>query len=157
MRAFLGGQHALARTLPDAAEQRDEPDVTAARIEQLLGADGAMANKRMFFSLVMTVKGSAQMVIRGAEAQHGAACWRALLKRYEPATAVRAQSIMQTLLTVTTFPHTLAEFEEKHGTWERDNVRYEMASGEVFNFGVKKSIFPQKAPKNIRTVLRMQE
>ena len=106
----------------------------------------------MFYMLVMTVKGSALMILRGQEVHNGAACWRALCKRYEPATAVRAQSIMQAVLNINVFPGTLAEFEDKIGEWERDISRYETASGEIFNEGVKKSIFLQKAPKNIRMV-----
>ena len=155
MRAFLGGQSAQAQHLIDAAERRGDPDITAENIQQGLGAEGTAANQKMFFSLVMTVKGSAQMIIRGVEQQNGAAAWRALCKRYEPATAVRAQSIMTSILNVKQFPSTLAEFEDAHAEWERDIKRYEMASGEVFNMGVKKSIYLQKAPKNIRTMLQM--
>ncbi len=54
------------------------------------------------------------------------------------------------------FPTAIAEFEEKHGEWERDIRRYETASGEVFNSGVKKSISLQNAPKNLRVLLQMQ-
>ena len=115
-----------------------------------------LASTRMFFSLVITVKGLAQMILRGQEPHNGAACWRALCRRYELATAVRAQSIMTHILQVHVFPSSLADFEEKHGEWEQDIRRYEMASGEVFNAGVKKSIFLQRAPKTIGTVLQMQ-
>jgi hypothetical protein len=110
----------------------------------------------MYFALVMTAKGSAQMILRNAERHNGAACWRALCRRFEPATAVRAQSIMQGILNVAPFPSTVTEFEEKHGAWERDIRRYEAASGEVFNIGVKKSVFLQNAPKSLRVLLQMQ-
>ena len=96
------------------------------------------------------------MILRSQEPSNGTACWRALVRQYEPATAVRAQSIMPSLLSVNVFPSSLSEFGEKVGSWERDIRRYEMASGEVFNPDVKKNIFLQKAPKSIRTVLQMQ-
>jgi hypothetical protein len=157
MRAFLGGQHERSQELLEAAESRDDlADISLAHIFAALGEDGSLANKKMYFALVMTAKGSAQMILRSAERHNGAACWRALCRRFEPATAVRAQSIMQGILNVGPFPDTISEFEEKHGEWERDIKRYEAASGEVFNLGVKKSIFLQNAPKNLRTLLQMQ-
>ena len=156
MRASPGGQTAQSQGLLDAAEQRGDPDISNATVLHRIGAEGVDANRKMYFALVMSVKGSAQMIIRGVENQNGALAWRSLVKRYEPATAVRAQSIMTSILNVKQFPQTLAEFEQAHSEWERDIRRYETASGDVFNAGVKKSVFLQKAPKNIRTVLQMQ-
>ena len=63
---------------------------------------------------------------------------------------------MQGILNVTAFPETIADFEEKHGEWERSIQRYELASGEPFNTGVKKSIILQNVAKNLRTLLQMQ-
>eukprot|EP00959_Pyramimonas_sp_CCMP1952_P474661 9503792-Pyramimonas_sp.AAC.1 len=94
----------------------------------------------MFFALVMTVKGSAQM----------------LIKRYEPATAMRAQSITTAILNAKPFPSDLAGFEQRRSNWERDAKRREIASGEAFTAGVKKSIYLQKAPNNIGTVVQTQ-
>jgi len=153
MRAYLAGKLENGQDLLNVAEGT-VVDMSSAAIQQ--APELAQDNKRMFFMLVMTVKGPAQMILRSQERHNGAACWRALCRRYEPATAMRAQSIMQSILNVAMFPSTLAEFEDKIGEWMRDIYRYEMASGETFNEGVKKSVFLQKAPKNIRTVLQMQ-
>ncbi|CAK0789597.1 unnamed protein product, partial [Prorocentrum cordatum] len=79
-----------------------------------LGVEGDAATKMMLFALVLTAKGSAQMLIRGAEDQNGALAWRALIKRYEAATAMRAQSIMTAILKVENFPSDLAGFEQCH-------------------------------------------
>ena len=154
MRAFLGGQHERSQELLEAAEA--SMDIALTNVLLVLGEDCSLANKKMYFALVMTAKGSAQMILRSVERHNGAACWRALCRRFEPATAVRAQSIMQGILNVGPFPATITEFEEKHGEWERDIKRYEAASGEVFNLGVKKSVFLQNAPKSLRVLLQMQ-
>ena len=156
MRAVLGGQHERSQQLLDAAEAADTRDLSNTRIQALMGDEGLQANKKMYSALVMTTKGPAQMILRGQERHNGAVCWRALCKRFEPATAVRAQCLMLGILNVTAFPETNADFEENHGEWERSIQRYELASGESFNTGVKKSIFLQNAPKNMRTLLQMQ-
>eukprot|EP00959_Pyramimonas_sp_CCMP1952_P319972 6695750-Pyramimonas_sp.AAC.2 len=69
-----------------------------------LGAEGVSTTKKMFSALVMTVKGSAQMLIRSVEDTNGALAWRAVIKRFEPATAMRAQSIMTAILNVKNLP-----------------------------------------------------
>ncbi|CAK0797450.1 unnamed protein product [Prorocentrum cordatum] len=117
---------------------------------------GVAATKRMLFALVMAVKGSAQMLIRSVEDQNGALAWRARIKRCEFATTMRAQSITTAILNVKNFLSDLAGFEQCHSDWERDIRRYETASGEVLNAGVKKRIYLQKAPNHIRTILQMQ-
>ena len=93
MRAYLAGKLERGQELVSIAEG------TAADISNavIVAADPTLAKdyKRMFFMLVMTAKGSSQMVLRSQEAHNGAACWRALCRRFEPATAMRAQSIGQ--------------------------------------------------------------
>eukprot|EP00959_Pyramimonas_sp_CCMP1952_P092633 1938480-Pyramimonas_sp.AAC.1 len=75
------------------------------------------------------------MLIRSVEDQNGALAWRALIKRYELATAMRAQSITAAALNVKPFPSDLSRFEQYLSDWERDIRRYETASEEVFNAG----------------------
>ena len=147
MRAVLGGQHGRSQQLLDAAEAADTRDLSNTRIQTLMGDEGLLTNKKMYVALVMTTKGSAQMIVRGQERHNGAVCWRALCKRFEPATAVRAQSLMQGILNVGEFPGTIADFEEKHGEWERSIPRYELASGESCNTWVKKVDLPAECPQ----------
>ncbi|CAK0811926.1 unnamed protein product, partial [Prorocentrum cordatum] len=59
-----------------AAEQRGDPDISMAETLRRLGAEGVSATKKMRSSLVMTLKGSAQMLIRSVEDQNGALAWR---------------------------------------------------------------------------------
>ena len=156
MRAYLAGKLGQGQALLTAADNlAGDPDISLAALGRA-SREAAQDSRKMFFTLVMTAKGPAQMVMRGQEQHNGAACWRALCQRYEPATAVRAQSIMSAVLTVPQFPDSLSEFEDKHGEWERDIRRYETASGELFNEGVRKTIFLQKAPTAIRTMLHLQ-
>eukprot|EP00959_Pyramimonas_sp_CCMP1952_P293746 6143645-Pyramimonas_sp.AAC.1 len=89
----------------------------------------------MFFALVTTVKGNAQMLIRSVEDQDGSLAWRALIKPREFATAMRAQNIMTAIFSVKPRPSDLAEFEQRRPDSERDARRHETASGEVFNAG----------------------
>ena len=138
-----------------AAAHQENRDVSLEAMERRNPA-AAQEARKLFFMLVMTVKGPAQAILRAVEPNNGAEAWQALHRRYEPATAMRAQSITQGALSVLVFPGTLAEFEEKHGEWLADIRRYEAASGEQFNEGVKKTIFLQKAPRAIRTLLHMQ-
>ncbi|CAK0809627.1 unnamed protein product [Prorocentrum cordatum] len=147
---------AQALNILEAAEQRGYPDISIAETLHRLGAEGASATKKLIFVLVMTVKGSAQMPIRSVEDQNGALAWRALIKRYEPATAMRVRGITTAIINVKPFPSDLAGFEQHRADWVRDIRRYETAPGEVFNAGTEKSIYPQKAPKNIRAALQMQ-
>ncbi|CAK0801788.1 unnamed protein product, partial [Prorocentrum cordatum] len=118
------------------------PDICMAEALHRLGGEGVTANEKMFCSLVMTVKGGAQILTRSAVNQGGALAWRALAKRSEPATSVRAHGIMASVPNVKQFPGAVAEFEAE--------------SGEVFNAGVKKSTFLQKAPRNMRAELQVQ-
>ncbi|CAK0880088.1 unnamed protein product, partial [Prorocentrum cordatum] len=88
-----------------------------------------------------------------------------VITRCEPATAVRAQSAVASVLDAKQFLGALAGFEARRSEWGRDVRRREAASGwvsilsspEVFNAGVKKHISPQKAPRNMRTALQMQK
>ena len=156
MKAYACSKLEHGEALLQAAEAiGDERDIGLAAI-QARNAAAAQEAKRFFFMLVMTVKGPGQAILRSVEASNGVEAWRALVKRYEPATAMRAQSIMQAVLSVSPFPATLAEFEERHGDWLADIRRYEVATGERFNEGVKKTVFLQKAPRAIRTMLHMQ-
>ena len=79
MRAFLGGQALHSQSLLSATERRDGPDVSMSEVELRIGADGVMGNKNVFFTLVMKVQGSAQMINRGVEAQSGAAACRKII------------------------------------------------------------------------------
>ncbi len=112
MRAFLGGQHERSQELLEAAEA--SMDVSLANVLVVLGEDGSLANKKMYFALVMVAKGSTQMILRSVERHNGAACWRALCRRYEPATAVRAQSIMQIILDGSSFPASISDFADNY-------------------------------------------
>ncbi|CAK0805074.1 unnamed protein product, partial [Prorocentrum cordatum] len=112
--AFLGGQTAQAHLLLEAAEQHGGPDICMAETLHRLGAEGVTANKKMFFSLD----------------QNGAVAWLASVKRHEPATAVRAHSIMTSVFNVKQFLGTLAESETQHSERQRDVRLYEAAAGE---------------------------
>ena len=147
MRAYLAGQTQEAAHVLDAAERDDGTDISNANIQNTAGDTATMANRKMKCALVMTVKGSAQAILRSQETNNGAACWRALTRRYEPTTAARAQSILNAILHVANFPSTLAEFEHKLGEWERDVRRYELAAGEHFSASVKKNIFLTEASR----------
>ena len=68
-RALLGGPAGHSQRPLDADENRDQPDISADHVPQTLGREGTAANQKMFFSLVMTVKGSVQTIIRGAPQQ----------------------------------------------------------------------------------------
>ena len=70
----------------EVAEARDEPEVNIANIEATLGEDGKTAAKRVYYTLVLALKGVALASVRPVEDGNGAKAWRALLKRYEPNT-----------------------------------------------------------------------
>ena len=146
--AKLENGEALLATAENTAGRNVSLEAIAGR-----SAQAAQEAKKLFYMLVMTVKGPGQAILRSVEVNNGVEAWCGLHKRYEPATAMRAQSIMQGVLSVPVFPNTLAEFEEKHGEWLADIRRDDTATGEQFHEGVKKTLFLQKAPKAIRTML----
>eukprot|EP00959_Pyramimonas_sp_CCMP1952_P207299 4336263-Pyramimonas_sp.AAC.1 len=73
------------------------------------------------------------MLIRSVEDQNGALAWRALIKRYEPATAFRAQISMAAIRNVKNSPSDLAGPEQCHSDWGHDIGRCKTAPGGVFN------------------------
>ena len=118
MRSYLTVQADEMAALIEAAEATAEPDVSMAAIERTLGAGGRQAARKMFHMLVMTVKGPALGVLRGNLQQNGALAWRALVKRYEPNTAPRIQSLMSSILSWPQFPADLVTYETKLAEWE---------------------------------------
>ncbi|CAK0884431.1 unnamed protein product [Prorocentrum cordatum] len=130
MRDFLGGQTQVTQRLLGATGGLgSEPDTSAERILNSSDDEGTAASHEMFLRLVMTMKGVAQMIARGASQ---AAVW--------------VQSIMARILEVKQFPHARAEFEEARAEWGRDITWCEMAAGEDFNVGVVWIIYLYKAP-----------
>ena len=121
--AKLENGEALLATAENTAGRNVSLEAIAGR-----SAQAAQEAKKLFYMLVMTVKGPGQAILRSVEVNNGVEAWCGLHKRYEPATAMRAQSIMQGVLSVPVFPNTLAEFEEKHGEWLADIRRYETAT-----------------------------
>ena len=156
MRAFLGSVHEVAVALMEAAEERVSPDISLVKIDEALGPGCVAASKRLYFALAMTVKGSAQAVVRSVEQCNGAMAWRMLCDRYEPDVAARLSSTMSHILAVHVYPSTLSEFEDKCSEWEMNIRGCESLSGEVFNTTVLKGIFIDRVPRGIRTMLQMQ-
>ena len=95
MRAYIAGKLERGQGLMNLAEDiAGSNDISSTRFSSAGNTELQQDNRRLFYLLVMTVKGPAQMILRSQEPSNGTACWRALVRRYEPATAVRAQSIM---------------------------------------------------------------
>ena len=68
MRAVLGDQQGRLQQLLDAADTADTRDhLSSTRIQTLTVDEGLQASKKMYVTLVMTIKGSAQMILRGPE------------------------------------------------------------------------------------------
>ena len=108
-----------------------------------------VANMKVYFAQVMTTKGSSKIILKGEKRHNGAASWRALCRRCEPATAMRAQSIMQGILNVGSFPETLAMFEERHGQWGRNLTRCEAASREDIQHGSQEVGLPAERSQEL--------
>ena len=104
MRSYLAIQSAEVGLLMGAAENPAEPDVSMDAIRARMGATGLAAARKLFHLLVMSVKGPALAVLRSNRDQNGATAWRLLMKRYEPNTAPRVQSLMSAILNASQFP-----------------------------------------------------
>ncbi|CAK0803384.1 unnamed protein product [Prorocentrum cordatum] len=99
MRSYAAVQAPEMTHLIEAAESAARPDITLDNIQQLLGAGGVAAAKKLFHILVMSTA--------------------------------------------------LSEWEETVRKWET-------ISGDRFNASMKKALFIDKAPKSVKTLLRMQ-
>ena len=97
MRSFVSLQSAHIPALLAGAEDATNPDMGMTRIRATLTDDGVAAAQKLFHVLVMNVRGPAPAVIRGITYMNGALAWRALITRYAPNTAQRAQSLNRRL------------------------------------------------------------
>ena len=132
------------------------PDMSIATIRATLTEDGVTAAKKLFHVLVMNVRGPALAVIRGITDMNGALAWRALITRYAPNTAPRVQSLMSAILNAKTFPSELTAYEIALDEWQENIRKFESISGDRFNVSMKKALFLDKAPMNVRVPLQMQ-
>ena len=132
------------------------PDMSIATIRATLTEDGVTAAKKLFHVLVMNVRGPALAVIRGITDMNGALTWRALITRYAPNTAPRVQSLMSAILNAKTFPSELTAYEIALDEWQENIRKWESISGDRFNVSMKKALFLDKAPMNVRVPLQMQ-
>ena len=87
---------------------------------------------------------------------NGALAWRALITRYAPNTAPRVQSLMSAILNAKTFPSELTAYEIALDEWQENIRKWESISGDRFNASMKKALFLDKAPTNVRVPLQMQ-
>ena len=156
MRPYMVVQADEIAALIEAAESQDEVNLDMAAIEGALGAGGRQAARKMFHMLVMTVKGPALGVLRGNLQQNGALAWRALVKRYEPNTAPRIQSLMSNILNWPQFPSDLTSYETKLADWEETIRKWEVIAGDVFNEPMKKALCVDKAPATVNMLLQVQ-
>ncbi len=156
MRSYLSMQSSEMGTLIEAAEAQRQPNVAMAQIEATLGEAGRNAARKMFHMLVMTVRGPALGLLRGNVSQNGAEAWRDLMKRYEPNTAPRIQSLMTTVLNWPQFPSDLSGYETKLAEWEGTIRKYETISGDIFNDTMQRALFVDKAPASVKTLLQVQ-
>ena len=111
---------------------------------------------KLFHVLVMNVRGPALAVIRGITDMNGALAWRALTTRYAPNTAPRVQSLMSEIPNAKTFPSELTAYEIALDEWQENTRKWESFSGDRFNASMKKALFLDKAPTNVRVPLQMQ-
>ena len=132
------------------------PDMSIATIRATLTEDGVTAAKKLFHVLVMNVRGPALAVIRGITDMNGALAWRALITRYAPNTAPRVQSLMSAILNAKTFPSELTAYEIALDEWQENIRKWESISGDRFDVSMKKALFLDKAPTNVRVPLQMQ-
>ena len=143
--------------LTGAENPATSPDMSIATIRATLTEDGVTAAKKLFHVLVMNVRGPALAVIRGITDMNGALAWRALITRYAPNTAPRVQSLMSAILNAKTFSLRAHSVRDRHWT----NGKRTFASGNrsletVSNASMKKALFLDKAPTNVRVPLQMQ-
>ena len=142
--------------LTGAENPAASPDMSIATIRATLTEDGVTAAKKLFHVLVMNVRGPALAVIRGITDMNGALAWRALITRYAPNTAPRVQSLMSAILNAKTFPSELTAYEIALDEWQENIRKWESISGDRFNVSMKKALFLDKAPMNVRVPLQMQ-
>ena len=142
--------------LAGAENPAASPDMSIATIRATLTEDGVTAAKKLFHVLVMNVRGPALAVIRGITDMNGALAWRALITRYAPNTAPRVQSLMSAILNAKTFPSELTAYEIALDEWQENIRKWESISGDRFNASMKKALFLDKAPTNVRVPLQMQ-
>ena len=71
-------------------------------------------------------------------------------------TAPRVQSLMSAILNVKTFPLQPTAYEIALDERQENIREWESISGNLFNVSMKKAIFLDKAPMNVRVPLQMQ-
>jgi len=160
MKAYLCLLAPDAPTLIEVSEDKNQiqlnSDISVARIQVIMGDTGVTASRKIYYALVLGVKGPALTAIRGVEQYNGAMAWRTLVKRYAPSTSQQSQSLLHSILNAKQLKSTMVDYESGLAEWEELMRRYERASGEVVQESLKKTIFLSIAPSSCKTQLAMQ-
>ena len=142
MRAYLCMISVEAPGLVEVAENKREIQIDGpldiARIYAVLGDPGVATSRRMYYALVLGLKGPALVTIKGVEQYNGALAWRALTKRYAPSTGQQSQSLLHSILNTKPLKNVLTDYETGVAELEELMRRYEQASGELLQESLKK-------------------
>ena len=107
----------------------------------------------MYYLLVASCRGRAQVLVREVPKHAGLVAWRQMVRLYEPQVGSRLNAILVGVLSPVWRQGDSYQFEEDLTAWGTRITEYERDSGKMVYPEVRMAVITQHAPQSMRQVL----
>ena len=112
----------------------------------------SLKNKAVFYLLVVSCRGRAQVLVRGVPKHAGLVAWRQMVRLYEPQVGSRLNAMLVGVLSPVWRQGDSYQFEEDLTAWDTRITEYERDSGKMVDPEVRMAVITQHAPPSVREV-----
>ena len=115
--------------------------------------DVSLKNKAVYYLLVASCRGRAQVLVRGVPKHAGLMAWRQMVRLYEPQVGSRHNAMLVGILCPVWRQGDSYQFEEDLTAWDTRISDYERDSGKMVDLEVRMAVITQHAPQSMRQVV----
>ena len=117
--------------------------------------DVSLKNKAVYYLLVPSCRGRAQVLVRGVPKHAGLMAWRQMVRLYEPQVGSRHNAMLVGILSPVWRQGDSFQFEEDLTAWDTRITEYERErdSGKTVDPEVRMAVVTQHAPQSVRQVV----
>ena len=110
----------------------------------------SLKNKAVYYLLVASCRGRAQVLVRGVPEHAGLVAWRQMVRLYEPQVGSRLNAMLVGVLSPVWRQGDTYQFEEDLTAWDTRITEKERDSGKMVDPEVRMAVITQHAPQSVR-------
>ena len=108
-----------------------------------------LKNEAVYYLLVASCRGRAQVLVRGVPKHAGLVAWRQMVRLHEPQVGSRLNAMLVGVLSPVWRQGDSCQFEEDLTAWDTQITEYERDSGKMVDPEVRMAVITQHAPHTL--------